>query len=627
MAAVNLVFQEGLADTDLLFGAIESGGGTLFALGGASTLPAATLAGPLLVGPVPISSDAALPAPQGPIVLTYDVAVHRGPGRYARLPQQGARRVSLGSGLLYQQAARLEYTAALPSRAALARASKLDTIWQTPSRAYRPDADALWSAAQLRRGQTTARWQPMAPGNRPASALLWGSGRLESLLCATVWHPLDRSLRPLLGIPWGAGLHCGAVVVSVFQTGRFVGRPLRIPWQSAWLPRHGISPDPPDPTGPGAGYVPPRGDQVYLLFDESMPVTTHLLFGGPHVYRPRARVVIPIQRSYLVVNEVTLIRTDNNLELPVFALSLEIDIDSWVWGWRASLPASSLEDVLPAAPYAAVELQASVNGVNFLLLAEKITQERSFAQARINVSGRGIGAELGDPYAAIVSRASATDKTAQQLANAALTVNNVPIGWAVDWQLTDWTVPGGVWSHTGTHIEAVARIAEAAGGYVQADRTARTLIMRHRYPVPPWDWALQTPDFSLPSAVTLRESIEWIDRPAYNAVYVSGEGVGVLANCRRAGTAGDVNAPMVVDQLMTSTAAARQRALTVLADTGSKMRLLLETPVLPAVGIYGVGSLVEFTDAGVSKVGMVRAISIQAASTKVRQQVEIECYV
>lgn len=626
MAAVNLLFQEGLADTDLLFGAIEAGNQNLLPLGGASTLPAPTLAGPLLVGPLPLASAAILAAPRGPIVLTYDVAVHRGPGHTPRLPQQTARRRSRGIALPSQQAAILAPGVRLPASAAQSIDRDHRSPWQTPARDRRPSAALPWGAGARRSQRYDVSWQSLLAHLRPASTLPFGAAVLHSAeRVASVWHPLDRHLRPQIVVPWGTGMRLGPFLDSRFQIGRPVLRVLRLPWQAAWLPRHGSSPDPPDPSGPGAGYVPPIGDQVHLLFDESLPVTTHLLFGGPHIYRPRARVIIPLQRSYLVVNEVTLIRTANHLALPALSLSLEIDVDTWVWGWQASLPASSLDDVLPAAPGAPVELEARVNGVNFLLLAEKVTRERSFASGRITVSGRGIAAELGDPYAAAVSRTNTTDKLAQQLANAALTVNGVGIGWTVDWQLTDWLVPAGVWSHTGSPIEAVTRIAEAAGGYVQAAAADRTLIVRHRYPIVPWDWPLQTPDFSLPAAVTLRESVEWIERPAYNAVYVSGEGAGVLARVRRSGTAGDFLAPMVTDPLNTASQAASQRGRAILADTGPQIRLTLETPILPEVGIYPVGSMVQFTDHGASKMGLVRALSLQAAFPRVRQILEIEC--
>jgi hypothetical protein len=363
-----------------------------------------------------------------------------------------------------------------------------------------------------------------------------------------------------------------------------------------------------------------------LLFDDAWPASLHLVFGRAHHARILARVVIPVLRSYLVVNDVTLVRVSNTLSLPALSLSLSIDADSWVWGWQASLPASVLGDVLPDGPSAPVEFEATVNGVDFRLLAEKITRDRRFAQARITVSGRGIAAALGDPYAPVVSRGNGADRTAQQLMAEALTVSGVGIGWSLDWQLTDWLVPGGAWSHSGSHIEACTRLAEAAGGYVQASRNSRTLAILPRYPAAPWDWSGLTPDYSLPSAATTREAVEWLEKPAYNGVYISGEGMGILGHVTRAGTAGELLAPMIVDALTTHADAARQRGLAVLSDTGPQQLLTLETPIFTGVGIYPVGSFVAFSDGAESRLGIVRSVAINAALPRVRQTLEIECH-
>ena len=108
--------------------------------------------------------------------------------------------------------------------------------------------------------------------------------------------------------------------------------------------------------------------------------------------------------------------------------------------------------------------------------------------------------------------------------------------------------------------------------------------MRHRYPVAPWDWNTVTPDFVLPVDAVARESLRWVEKPAYNRVFVSGRDVGVLGqvtpgwDCR--GCAG----PMVVDALITEAAAARQRGISVLADTGQQIEVSLRLPVLAETG-------------------------------------------
>ena len=84
-----------------------------------------------------------------------------------------------------------------------------------------------------------------------------------------------------------------------------------------------------------------------------------------------------------------------------------------------------------------------------------------------------------------------------------------------------------------------------------------------------------TPDFVLPVDVVARESLRWIDKPAYNRVFVAGQETGVLGQVTRTGTAGDVLAPMVVDALITQASAARQRGTAILSDTGRQIEVTL----------------------------------------------------
>ena len=134
------------------------------------------------------------------------------------------------------------------------------------------------------------------------------------------------------------------------------------------------------------------------------------------------------------------------------------------------------------------------------------------------------------------------------------------------------------------------------------------------------------PAFSLPSAVTTTEGVEWQDNPDYNAVWISGESSGILAQVLRQGTAGDLAAPMVVDPLNTHADAARQRGSAVLGAAGRMLRQTLETPILPNVGLYPVGSFVEFVDGASTRLGMVRAVSVNANLPRVRQTIEVECH-
>lgn len=380
--------------------------------------------------------------------------------------------------------------------------------------------------------------------------------------------------------------------------------------------------------------VPPPTTPCYtpstaLLFEALAATGGHLLFicenhgNPPPTGEP---VVVPIRRLYFVINNVTLHRVPDGVEVPVFNLSLSLDAASWTWGFEASLPASAESLVDPGAASGPVELLASVNGTAFRVLAENISRERIFGDASIRISGRGRNAVLAAPYAPVMTFSNAEGRTARQLMDDVLTVNGVPLGWSVDWGLTDWTVPAGAFAHQGTWIEALAAIAGAAGGYLMPHPTAQSLRVRHRYPVAPWEWGSVTPDFVLPVDAVARESVRWLEKPAYSRVFVSGQEVGVLAQVTRAGTAGDVLAPMVVDALITEAPAARQRGIAILSDTGRQIEVSLRLPVLADAGIIEPGAFVEYQDGSVTRLGLVRATQVQAGFPEVWQTLGVQAY-
>ena len=368
---------------------------------------------------------------------------------------------------------------------------------------------------------------------------------------------------------------------------------------------------------------PPLLHPVRLRFRCELTRTTRIVFGHTCDGVP-GQTVVPVLRAYIVINDITLVRLPDNTALQAYSLSINEDADSWSLGWSASLHASALDAVMPGD--APVELQATINGVAFRLVAERIGRDRKFGDARITVAGRGRAAWLGSPYAATVARSNASLSTAAALATAALTVSGTPIGWDLDWQIADWLVPAGAWSHQGAHVDAVKRIAEAAGGYVIGHRSAQTLRVLPRYPVLPWDFSTATPSLVLPADVTRTESISWTEKPSYNRVYVSGERTGVLGNVRRSGTAGDVVAPMVTDALITHADAAAARGAAIIADTGRQATVTLELPVLPATGVVEVGRFIEYHDGATARRGSVRAVRVAASMPQVWQQIEVQTH-
>ena len=328
----------------------------------------------------------------------------------------------------------------------------------------------------------------------------------------------------------------------------------------------------------------------------------------------------------MVVNNASLHRVDGNISLPVFTMTLGIDSDSWTWSFGASLPGSALSGLEPGFSGGPVEVEALINGVAYRALVERIERSREFGKSDLRVTGRGKTALLDAPYAPVRNFSNSQARTAQQIMGDILTVNGVPLGWEVQWGLVDWLVPSGVFSYQGSYIGAVNQIAAAAGGYVQPHASTQTLKILPRYPRVPWEWGAVVPDFDLPADVTSRESIQWLDKPAYNRVFVSGQEVGVLAQVTRAGTAGDVLAPMVVDALITQAAAARQRGIAVLADTGRQIELSLRLPVLAETGIIAPGAFVAYRDGSLTRRGLVRSTQVQVGLPEVWQTLGVQAY-
>ena len=402
----------------------------------------------------------------------------------------------------------------------------------------------------------------------------------------------------------------------------------RVPhWQEGMRP----------PAGTSVTVVVPVFDPCYLpdpnlVFSELLSNDTGLLFyceRRPIVVPPISgdTVVVPIRKVYVVLNTASLRRVDGNLQIGTFGMSLSLDVDSWTWQFSASMPAQMLSLLEPSALGDPVEVEAMVNGSPYRMLVESISRERVFGQSSIRVSGRGIAATLDAPYAPVQTFSNSGARTAQQLMDDVLTINGVSLGWTVNWGLTDWLVPAGVFNHNGSYISAINSIAAAAGGYLQPSGIGKVLNVLPRYKAAPWDWATAiTPDYQLPADLMTRESIEWVERARYNRVFVSGQGQGVLGQVSRAGTAGDQVAPMIVDALITHADAARQRGQPVLANTGRIANIGLKLPVLAETNIITPGKYVDFVDSGITRRGVVRSVQVEVGMPEVWQTIGVETH-
>lgn len=180
-----------------------------------------------------------------------------------------------------------------------------------------------------------------------------------------------------------------------------------------------------------------------------------------------------------------------------------------------------------AADGAPAEFTARINDHPIALRLLAVRRERRFGSVRLHLSGAGKNAVLAAPVAPQMLFTNARAMTARQMASQALSVNGVPLGWALHWH---W-----------------------------ASRLA--------------------PELDIPAAACEWEGVQRRERPRYNRAWVGGTSAGVFGPATRAGTSGERDAPQVLHPLITDAAAHRARALAVLSDTGPQDWVTLSLPI------------------------------------------------
>ena len=523
--------------------------------------------------------------------------------------------------------------------------------WESASKGVRAQIRAPWISTEVTRAQARAPWGPWGHPMRHGASAPWGSATpvapsrarapwlgvlAVSWRAQVVWGP-GTPVQRELAAPWAGAIPLRheadarwgppesfrlRLVASWERATAFVKR-VDVPWGDGvllvGLGARYVPPPPPivEPPPPGR-YIPPPGDAVNLRFEDRLRRNTALVFGR----RDRFTLIVPIREIYLMINSAVFQKVGSGEVIPCWALSMQTDSDSWTWGYSASVPYSAMPLLEPVAYGEPVEILATVNGFSVRLVVEGMSTERVFAQESLRITGRGRSAFLDEKYCA----PSTFDNAGGLLSSQQIADQTMPFGWSVEWGLTAWPVPAGAWSHYGTPISALLAVASAGGAYVQPHEVDQIQRVLPLYPLPPWDWSSATPDFILPSDATTREAIEYADKPMYNRVYVRGTGQGITGSVKRAGTAGDLLAQMVVDPLITHRDAAAQRGLPILADVGRQARVTLRTPVFPGVGVVVPGKLVRYVDGAKVRIGISRGVSIDVQHPVIRQSIVLETH-
>lgn len=606
---------------DLVFGRPRHAGGPVPLVFGAT-------GGVVVPDPVQVTITVVMEDVQVTALVTYDNKNPRRASTSAVMPHQVASRVQLERRAPHAQAARGELTAAEHWQQAAPASAAHGVPWGLTARADAWASTAWEVGAPVRRawalaherawtlqGMVAAAWELGAPTAR-TWALAHERADMLRLAALADWQQADPRRTDRRGL-YGAGVRMPAALLVPWQ----VARPVP-PGREVW-----------PPVDPGAR--PPREINTHLVFacPPWMGGSVHLVFGrvcgAPP--GPQAGFVILPARFYMAVHSLVAHRLPDLTEIPIYDLSLSADAGSFGWTFNASAPVSAFDALAPVSGLPA-QVRFTLDGLTFAFVVDSLQRSEEFGRRSVRFAGRSVTALLARPYARETTRSNASAAaTAQQLAEQALDLSGV----ALDWGLTDWLVPAGAWSHSGTPLAAVQAIVEAAGGYLQSHRSAATLLARHPYPelaggLPggPWNWYQPgvVPDVDLAPDAIITSAIERRDGADINAVYVSGTTQGVLALVRRDGTAGDKLASLITDPLITAQEVALQRGLGVLGAAGPKHLVTLDLPVLTGPsqpGVLDVGQLVQVNSASPWR-GRVRSVNVDARMPSVRQNVQIE---
>ena len=335
-----------------------------------------------------------------------------------------------------------------------------------------------------------------------------------------------------------------------------------------------------------------------------------------------ADFLIPAATSYRPHHTITVTDLRDAQSVEFESMSLSCDDGAICWTLNASGAASLFERFTTGDTPV---LEVNVDGVVWQFVIEGVRRAREFPGGSVQVTGRSPTITAGEPYQFPQNWVNDGPATAQQLAAQA----QVFTGLEIDWQIEDWLVPDRVFSFTGSPLQVVQRVAESVGAVMRSDRVLSRISMLPRYRTLPNEWREDVPEVEIHVDVSMTDSWERSDKPAFNGVYVSGQAEGAIAKVYLAGTSGDKLAPMITDPLLTELVALQQRGTSFLGQGGPQAVVQITMPFLVGgtyPGVIEVNWLARVVDGLKKFYGVVRAVSIDVAFGEVNQTIRLEVH-
>jgi hypothetical protein len=443
---------------------------------------------------------------------------------------------------------------------------------------------------------------------------------------------------------WGVGIPLHVKDPGVLLGGH------KIPWREAKYPDPGVSAPPPGP--PGGPPPPPPRPNKNVLIEFICPWLDYGHKDVPIHFLPYpcpeagGQLYVPIRRLYMILNEI-LMHRDGNL-IRVSSCSLSTDQSSWAWSMTANIAAADLPLVEPDVD-GPQTVTLIINGVTWKFLVESYDRRRTFGDSQVTIRGRSITAVLDAPYAPTRNYKSPDPFYSKALVEAEMAL--MPGMWDLDWPTlsnpsvkrrweaddglsTGWLIPAGTYSYSGkTPMQAINELIQSVGGYVQSHTEDAKLIVSSAYPVPPWGWGAASADLTIPKSVIKGDSLQWLEKPLYNRVFVTGEQVGVNALVRNTAITPDLQAPQYVHKYMTDQYAAREKGKNIISAGGRQANFGIEVPLDSTInlGLITPGMLLAITDPlgqDTTWKGITRSITLNASASDreivVTQSVTIE---
>lgn len=535
----------------------------------------------------------------------YDVNVYRGPSGYLADDWQVAAHTHIGATDGWDQSA--------------AGHVALVTDWQEGGATHLARSGTFAEAPRIYQlggcdwqegpplGQQAG--QPMLslpPGHAQVMGL-WVEGQGAGQWYLGSYRYPPRGDKPWQVSPWQGGARHRHQVDGQWHLGNRLDGRWDDGWDEATQPAPGVTPLPDPPI------TPPKPDK------RRRP----LVFGRPRGnaslefvwYGHDAASVIPTRRVYLVSNAASLERVRDGLDIPTTGISIELDTDSWAWQFSAQIPriaAASLTD--------GEEVVIHINGQQWQCVCDGWQSSESFGRQSATLTGRSRSAYLSPTHTLAQAVGEGSPATMGQLAAALL-----PVGWTLEWQAADWVVPGGFFSlDNQTPIEAIKYLADSAGAFVLPHQRNRHLVIKPRYPTAPWQLEDAVADVAIPRAIIITLGSDFQPGHAANGIWVSGGHQGISALVKRAGTAGERQAPAITHPLVCDVMAARAQGVVGLAKTMPRRTQTIELPLSADTGLILPGALLAIE----GWKGYNRGVRVSAAlsdnAMTVRQQLSVE---